>query len=277
LKTFTSKIFYIVHCASNYNITKLSSGVKIMPKKNTSTVALPARMDLAIDSQSDVKIAVLMFPFPKEVKDFCQDIEKVLRNKNTIYAPYRQLNNGLLACTSTLTYGFEYLETIDYIPLYRALAVSTAAELNIPKPEQIYELIYIWAQTWTKQYLANKGNQDEIKSVCDRFLTAIDKIPKNWKWEYIRIEALIKDINSKNGLGYQAIPSLLVTLLQEQTCTISSGDREQTLKWRKVQGGSSTRTGLHLVSQPFKATYIEEDYKKSDDEKAKEKVILLIV
>lgn len=242
-----------------------------MPAKINPSFALPARMDLAIDALSEVKIAVLMFPFAKEVKEFCQDIEKVLRNKKTIYAPYRQLNNGILACTSTLTYGFEYLETIDYISQYRALAVGTVAELNIPTTAQISELIYIWAQTWTKQYLGNKGNQEEVQSVCDRFLEAIDKIPEDWQWEFIALKTLIKDLNAQNGLGYQAIPSLLVTLLHEQTCIINSGDKEQNLKCRKVQGGSSTKTGLHLVSQPFKATYVEKDYKKGDKQNAKER------
>ncbi|WP_333086310.1 MULTISPECIES: pPIWI_RE module domain-containing protein [unclassified Microcoleus] len=245
-----------------------------MPAKTNPSFALPARMDLAIDSLSDVKIAVLMFPFAKEVKDFCQDIEKVLRNKNKIYAPYRQLNNAILACSSTLTHGFEYLETVNYISQYRALAVGTGGELNIPTREQIHELIYIWAQTWTKQYLektGSQGNREEIKSACDRFLKAIDGIPESWHWESIALETLIKHINSQNSLSYQAIPSLLVTLLHEQTCTISSGDKEQTLKWRKVQGGSSTRTGLHLVSQFVKATYFEQDYKKSDEENAKER------
>ncbi|MEG4147762.1 RNaseH domain-containing protein [Microcoleus sp. Pol12B5] len=242
-----------------------------MPAKINPSFALPARMDLALDSLSDANIAVLMFPFAKEVKEFCQNLEKVLRNKQTIYAPYRQLNNAILACSSTLAHGFEYLETVNYIPQYRALAVGTGAELSRPTSEQIHELIYIWAQTWTKQSLEKKGQRDEMQSVCDRFLEAIDKIPEDWQWEFITLKTLIKDLNAQNGLGYQAIPSLLVTFLHEQTCTISSGDMEQTLKWRKVQGGSPTRTGLHLVSQPFKATYFEEDYRKSGEENAKEK------
>jgi hypothetical protein len=60
-------------------------------------------------------------------------------------------------------------------------------------------------------------------------------------------------------LGYQAIPSLLVSLLHERSCTISSGDRTQTIVWRKVQGDGSTKTGLHLVSQPFRAKYIDDN------------------
>ena len=90
-------------------------------------------------------------------------------------------------------------------------------------------------------------------------MKAITSVPQNWNWEYLQPEILINNINSQYGLGYQAIPSLLVTLLHKKTCTISSGDREQNIKWRKVQGGGSTRTGLHLVSQPFKANYIDED------------------
>ena len=228
-----------------------------MPSKND--LALPARMDLANHSLSTMKIAVLMFPFAKEVQRFCSDIEQTLRSKNKKYPPYRQLNNGLLACSSTLTYGFEYLEIIDDVRQYRALAVGKSEkELNIPTPEQIYELIFIWAQNWTKQYLGKKGNQDEIKTVCDRFLNTIVDIPPNWDWEYFKPENLINDI-SQNSLGYQAIPSLLATLLHEQTCIVYSGDREQKIKWRKVQGGSSTKTGLHLVSQLFKANYIDDD------------------
>lgn len=240
-----------------------------MSKNNNSPVALPARMDLAADSFKNMKIAVLMFPFSKEVQDFCRDMKQVLRNKKIIYPPYRQLNKSLLACTSTLTYGFEWLETIDYISQYRALAIGKSEkELNIPTPEQIHDLIFAWAQTWTEQYLKKKGNQDEIETVCTRFLDAIDNITEDWNWKYIEPEILINDINSNNGLGYQAIPSLLATLSHEKTITIQLEGREQKITWRKVQGGGSTKTGLHLVGQPFKVNYIE---KNEEDDTEKEK------
>ena len=228
-----------------------------MPKKNNSNVALPARMDLAKNAFADLTIVVLMFPFTKEVQDFCDDIQGVLRSKKKIYSPYRKLNNGLLACTSTLTYGFE---KVDGIYQYRALAVGKSEDIlkNIPTPEQIHDLIFAWARTWTEQYLnQKKGNRNEIESVCDRFLDAVNIFPEDWQWEYIQPATLIKDINSNNRLSYQAIPSLLATLLHEQTITIQLEGREQKITWRKVQNGGSGKTGLHLVSQPFKVSYVE--------------------
>lgn len=176
-----------------------------------------------------MKIALLMFPFAKEVKDFCDKIQEALRSKKKIYLPYRQLNNGLLACSSTLTYGFEYLETIHSVRQYQAMAVGKSEqELNIPTPEDIHHLIFVWAKTWTEQYLnKKKGNKDEIESVCHPFLDKIENIPKDWQWQYIEPETLIEDINSNNGLGYQAIPSLLTTLWHEKTITIQLEDREQ--------------------------------------------------
>ena len=234
-----------------------------MTKKNSS-LALPARMSVASDLPADLKIAILMFPFAKEVNDFCKDVEKVLRSKKKEYAPYRQLNNALLACTSTLTYGFEKFEVVDYINRYRALAVGTRENpLRVPTPEQIHELILIWAQTWT-QYLRKKGNRDEIASVCDRFLDAVADVPANWDWESIEPQTLIQDTSAENSLGYQAIPSLLATLLHERTCTISSGDREQIIKWRKVQGGGFGKVGLYLISQFFKAIYYDDDGKEKE-------------
>ena len=243
-----------------------------MPKKN-SHVALPARIDLAENAFADLTIVVLMFPFSKEVKNFCQDIQQALRQKDPVRFPYRQLNNGLLSCSSTLTYGFEWLETVDYIPHYRALAVGKAEEISnkLPTTEQIHDLIFAWARTWTEQYLnKKKGNKDEIESVCDRFLDAVDVFPEDWQWEYIEPATLIENINSNNNLGYQAIPSLLATLLHEQTIAIQLKDREQKIIWRKVQGGGSTKTGLHLVSQPFKASYTEKNNDEDGENKEKE-------
>ncbi|MEH2162255.1 MAG: RNaseH domain-containing protein [Nostoc sp.] len=153
-----------------------------------------------------------------------------------------------------MTHGFEYFDTCDY----RALAIGTAENpLRVPTPEQIHELAMIWAQEWTKEF-DGKGKADQVNSVCDRFLEKMAIIPTNWNWQPITPKKLIQNINDEKGLGFQAIPSFLATLLHGKTCVIRSGKREQQIHWRKVQGDGSGRTALFTVSQPFLAPYTDE-------------------
>ncbi|MGB3653586.1 MAG: DUF3962 domain-containing protein, partial [Rivularia sp. (in: cyanobacteria)] len=232
---------------------------------NTSIqVALPARMSLAENAFDQWEIAVLEFPFTQRVYEFCKKIENVLRDKtnNKITPPYRQLNNALLACAPTLTHGFEYIKKQDDIAQYRALAVGTPENpLQTPEPQQMHQLIINWANIWIKQY-RTKGKQDEVNSVCDRFIEDISNFPKEWKWQPITPENLVKNLSYEEGLGFQAIPSLLATQLHGRSCTIKSGDREQEIRWRKVQGNGYGRTGLFLVSQAFKGFYIDDNGKE---------------
>ncbi|WP_414575802.1 RNaseH domain-containing protein [Anabaena sp. CCY 9402-a] len=231
-----------------------------MPKKDEPPpILLPTRMSLVEEALAELEIAVLQFPFAEVVAGFRHSIEEVLSpsRKNKVGVPYRQLNNGLLACASTLTHGFEYFDKGDY----RALAVGTVENpLRVPTPEKIHDLVSIWAQEWTRQF-QGKGKADQVKSVCDRFLEGIAIIPNNWRWHTIKPEILIQNINAEQGIGFQAIPSLLATILHGKTCVIRSGIREQEIRWRKVQGNGSGRTGLFLVSQAFPAQYTD-DYGK---------------
>ncbi|BAY97326.1 hypothetical protein NIES37_12640 [Tolypothrix tenuis PCC 7101] len=234
---------------------------KITPEN----ILLPARMSLVKNAFANLEIAVLSFPFVQIVRDFCHDIKPTLyRGKNReVTPPYRQLNNALLACASTLTYGFEYVGSDEEtkLPLYQALAVGTPENpLKTPTPQQIHELVRIWAQEWTKQY----GSKNEVNSVCDRFLERMAIIPPDWDWQRIKPETLVRDINAERGLGFQAIPSLLATMLHGQKCIINSKKRQHEIQWRKVQGGGSGRVGLYLISKPFKANYTD-DYGKEKE------------
>ncbi|KYC41372.1 hypothetical protein WA1_21960 [Scytonema hofmannii PCC 7110] len=210
-------------------------------KTTLPTAALPARMSLIADELVNLDIAVLSFPFAKEVAKFRYEMERVLSRskKPPVPPPYRQLNNALLACVPTLTHGFEYFEVENSIPVFQALAVGTPENpLLTPAPDRIQQLVQIWDQKWTQQY-HNKGKKDEIDSVCDRFLETVEVMPTNWEWKRIKPETLVRDLNAEKGLGFQAIPSLLATRLHGQKCIIRSGRREQEIQWRKVQGGGS--------------------------------------
>jgi hypothetical protein len=237
------------------------------------TQLLPARMDLELDALTDLQIAVLSFPFVEAVKSFCSNLEQVLSRTKAVRvsAPYRQLNNGLLACVPTLTHGFEkfFFDRESQTTHLRALAVGTPNNpLCVPTPQQMHEFIQIWAQEWTRQ-LRNKQNQ-EINSVGDRFLEAIATFPSDWQWLSIQPEKLAQDIYAERSLGFQAIPSLLSTFLHETVCTIRTVDKEQEIRWRRVQGDGSNRAGLFLVSKPFRAEY-------TDFLGRKERAILLTV
>lgn len=240
-----------------------------MTTRTTATnILLPARMNLVTDAFTNLEVAVLPFPFVQVVKDFCHDIKQVLYrgNNREVTPPYRQLNNALLACASTLTYGFEFhsFDEESQLSIYQALAVGTPENpLKTPTPEQIHHLVRIWAQEWIKQY-RDKGNTDQVNSVCDRFLERIALIPPDWEWQRIKPEILVRDINAERGLGFQAIPSLLATMLHQKKCIIRSGKQEQEIQWRKVQGGGSGRVGLYLVSKPFKSNYTD-DYGKEKE------------
>jgi hypothetical protein len=180
-------------------------------------IALPARMSLAPDALADMEVAVLFFPFAKEVTNFCDAMRRVLRGKHDISLPYRQLNNAILACAPTLTHGFE-------AACYRALAVGTPdTPLHPPSAAQFHGLIKDWAQEWTRRF-RGKGN-GQADSACDRFLSSIAVMPEDWNWSSIDPEIFIDDISAEKGLGFEAIPSLLVTLLHNKRCVIHGGPR----------------------------------------------------
>lgn len=127
----------------------------------------------------------------------------------------------------------------------------------VPTSGQLFELVQIWVDNWVKQ--VRKQGNDEVGSVCDRFLAATENPPPEWDWRAIDPKSLIQDLNTQNGLAYQAVPSLLATLLHGKTCTITTRQGTQNIQWRKVQGFGGDKVGLCLVSQPFRATYINKE------------------
>lgn len=225
-------------------------------------LALPARMRLNPTGFQNMGVAVLPFPYAADVYAFCKDMQQVLRLDNPLPFPIRQLNNALLSCASTLTHGFEYYDKdpVSGITHYRALAVGTPnAPLHLPAAEQIHRLLKDWANEWTRQYRGK--NNGEADTACERLLNGIAERPAAWNWKSIDPLVFINDLHIERGIGYEAIPSLLATLLHNTTCEIGGGHGKQVITWRKVVGVTANRTGLFLVSQPFYAWYVDEDGK----------------
>jgi hypothetical protein len=225
-------------------------------------LALPARMRLDPPSFEDMGVAVLPFPYAADVHAFCKDMQQVLRLDNPLPFPIRQLNNALLSCASTLTHGFEHYDKdpVSRVTHYRALAVGTPnTPLRLPAAEQIHHLLKDWTNEWTRQYRGK--NNGEADTACDRLLAAVAKRPVTWDWKPIDPLVFIDDLHIERGIGYEAIPSLLATLLHNTTCVIHGGHGRQVITWRKVVGVTANRTGLFLVSQPFYTWYVDEDGK----------------
>lgn len=55
------------------------------------------------------------------------------------------------------------------------------------------------------------------------------------------------------------MPALLASLLHEKTIDIRN--EQPPIRWRRVQGNGGDRTGLFVVSQPFRAAYIDKNEK----------------
>jgi pPIWI_RE module N-terminal domain/RNaseH domain of pPIWI_RE/MID domain of pPIWI_RE len=201
-----------------------------------------ARMNIVPEAFMQMTASRLRFGYEQEINTFSQKISTPQERRT---APVRQLNNLLLACLPTLTHGFEYRNGGHYL-----LAVGTTTHpLDAPDPQHVHELVVAWARHWARQYY------DEHQAACQQFLEEIQHVPLR-AWERVAPESLVQDTETAGGLVYAAIPALLATLLHKQE--ISLNGQQQTLKLRKVQGDGSDRTGLYLVSQPFRGWYQHE-------------------
>lgn len=232
-------------------------------RQKLQATALPARMRLVPEALDALDIAVLPLPFYDAITRFRMDIERVLsrgRGSRPITPPLRRFNTALLACAPTLTHGFEWVggQSDRNQVLYRALAVGTPnSPLLTPQPSVILQQLRLWAQQWTQEYTSKPNS--EAESAARRFLTSITTPPEGWGWQSITPGQLAADLSAERGLGYNAIPSLLATLLHGRTSVINAGGDRQILRWRKAHGGGFGRVGLFVVSQPFKAGYVDQN------------------
>jgi hypothetical protein len=184
----------------------------------------------------------LSFPYEAAAAKFTAAISTPRSRRGV---PIRQLNNLLLACLPTLAHGFE-----GWVGQRRLLVVGTpTAPLALPDPAQIHELVCVWAKDWAFEY------RDKHRAEHDQFLAEVRQTSPP-RWYPVSPDRLVRNPSEAGGLIYQAIPALLASLLHGQTIHLT--DTQQELHLRKVQGGGGDRTGLYVVSQPFKGFYQHE-------------------
>lgn len=240
--------------------------------------ALPARFTLNPAAMETLEIRTLEFPFMEEIADFRREVEDAINgdyvaydDKEQVTPPFRQFNNALLHCVPTLTHGFEFYTQNERMiggtkvkrPQHRALSVGTPNNpLRLPTPKQMGDLISGWTGAWAREY---EGRNSPAAEAAERLRLTTAVPPDGWDWQTVEVTDLISDVNAANALGYQAIPSLLATLLHRQTCTITRYEEGEaktslTLKWRKAQGlYSGDKIGLFVVSQPIEGKYYDDN------------------
>jgi hypothetical protein len=237
------------------------------PKKATKqvTTALPARVTISLDTlrsldpQGKIQFAVMDFPLKDQVKAFTDAFKGYLnRDLNwDDYPPYRRLNNALLLDGSSVVHGFE-----SYDDIRRMLAISQPvwqkekvidAVWNRPSPERVSTIVGTWLKQWSQNLSSLRDFLDTEpgQSAWNSLINAVENCKPTW--EVISIETVVQDITAESGLIYQALPSLLATLLHGKTSTITGTPSPIPIIWRKVCDGS--KRGLSLISQPILAQF----------------------
>ncbi|MDJ1177251.1 RNaseH domain-containing protein [Roseofilum sp. BLCC_M91] len=234
-------------------------------------VVLPARMSLTENAFDDLEIAVFDFPFQDAIDRFTHQLKGLLNKKRLEwwkYPPYRLLNHAIVACSPTVVHGFEkYGSKKD--PIRRMLAIGKiirddrgqviGSSLQYPSEQQITELILIWVQIWGQQKWLKKIITGKGKMIWDELLTGLEDKPQT-QWYKISPTTFLNDLYAEKGLAFNAVPSLLSTLLHDKTFTIA--DRE--VKWRKAQNSSNR---LCVVSQPLPISFMRKSgFKESAEE-----------
>jgi len=223
----------------------------------SSLIARAARFSILLDKLPPLEVKTLDFPFGDVIDGFVNEMKVEMRDPEAyIPVPYRQLNRFFMAVCPTLTHGFEWNtdQRIRQSLVVGAMSVLPKEPVtiisNLPQPEHISRVIQVWGQHWV--------NGDSFKiwmqavsatAIRDRLLNALKQLPETFSWKTLDAVKLLKQFES---VSFDAIPSLLATLVHQKTSIING----QRITWRKVQEADG-RLSL-LSSPPHKASYTDD-------------------
>ena len=235
-----------------------------MPRKiSQSPVILPARMSLTPDAFDGLEIATLEMPYQEAIKTFMSDLKPIVGTvKMWHYPSYRLLNNAIAACAPTIVHGFESYGRWPNKGR-RMLAVgsiSGSPALQYPSVEQVARWMRVWINRWGKSTALKRHVEGKAQEIWQALEQSIDQ-PPDTQWRRINPASFIDELYKEGGLAFQAVPSLLATLLHEKTSVIGKEERE--VRWRRSQDDNK---GLCLVSDPLHISFEKPKYKSSETE-----------
>lgn len=232
-------------------------------KLPTIPVILPARMSLLPSAFSDLNVAILDLPYQRAIKDFMRGLGTVVGRLQPWHHPsYRLLNNAIAACSPTIVHGFESYGRYPN-KTHRMLAVGRKdgePALRCPSEDKLAQLIRVWIHHWGQSYALKKHIEGKAKDIWETLEHEVDRKP-NTQWRRVSPAILIGDLYEEDGLAFQAIPSLLSTLLHGQTSVI--GEEKREIRWRRSQNDDKR---LCVVSDPLYISFEKKKPKSSEVE-----------
>ena len=201
----------------------------------------------------DFAVSVLQFPYQQACTDFVEDMKQLhLNGKEEMEnPPYRRLNTVLTAMAPTLAHAFEYQRNTDTGQYERQMLVVGTDVSNRPTLEQISDVANEWGIQWAQdrftQEISGAGRYAHQR-LLDRL-----KQPAH-DWREVDAASLLLNLNTGTRLGFHAIPSIIATLLVQESARKPPIINGRTITWRLVQDNSNGN-GLAVVSNPFTSRY----------------------
>lgn len=222
-------------------------------KKPTSPDLLLSRFTPVPEAFAGMKIAMLKMPYVSALQEFSKWLETYVARQQGVNddsvsrkLPYRLLNSALVACAPTLAHAFEWYSGKE-IKGFHMLAVAKAdAPLVYPTANQVASVMRQWIRVWhdhsawLQQAVATTEGYEEWQTLITTMREAPDT---DWRTDYDPLD-LFQQGTPEEGLAYDIIPNLLVTLLQDTESVI----RGHTVRWRRMQEGGKH---LCLLSNPI--------------------------
>ena len=149
--------------------------------------------------------------------------------------PLRQLNDALVTVCPSLTHGFEEYgrDAETKRKKYRALVVGTLNCLPMkPETSAIKFVLEAWVRWWLNAPYFECIGEKRLTKIKTKLTKVIHNIDDTWVWQENSVDRLIQRFMEKDTLNYDALPSLLATLLHERRTSIGN----RMITWRKSHG-----------------------------------------
>ncbi len=211
---------------------------------------LPARFRLNEEALRDFQVSVLEFPFTDAIYRFLDGIKQIRSNGkiwDNEYPTWRTLNDVLLLLTPTLTHAFERQWDAERgINIRQMVVIGEQPELR-PSLDDLTTVIQPWLSQWVASAF-KKEIDGSGRYLYEELMGSLETPEADW--QVVSAYELWQSPNRDAGLSYRAIPSLICSLLNEQTSMIF----DTPVKWRLAHD----RNGFVIVSEPQSSEYLDD-------------------